>query len=253
MYLGRDLMFVDWPEWYHEEALRRLPTSGRWIDVGCGTGTFVNAARQRGVDAIGVDFSEEAIAAGKRRFGLDKLYCLSVEETTARFGRHQFDVATAFEVLEHMDDVSAFVGSLEDLVRPGGHIVISVPNRERFPRILGEGDVPPHHFTRWSAQALAGLLVRRGLDDVSVRVCPRRIGLQNLLMYNLRTGLMVRSLRRAELGDRVKEREILQSRSRSAAIVKRKLSAAGSFVLAPLLPFLRGPLMLAIARTPARR
>jgi hypothetical protein len=53
------------------------------------------------------------------------------------------------------------------------------------------------------------------------------------------------------LSGRAKESEVLRSRSRSAAIIKWRLAAVGSFVLTPLLPFLRGPLMVAIARKPS--
>jgi SAM-dependent methyltransferase len=251
MYVFRDLMLVDWPEWYHKEALRRLPNRGSLIDVGCGTGVFVAEARRRGYDAVGVDFSEQAIAAGKQRFGLENLYCVGATELHEQFRGRKFDIVTAFEVLEHMDDVARFMGELEHLVKPGGYIVISVPNRDRVPRILGEGDTPPHHFTRWNRDALVGLMRRRGLDVESVSVCPAQIGLRNLLMYNLRSGLLVRFARRSDLSKPGVERDVFRTHAHRLTIAKERAASMVSLVLAPLLPFLRGPLMLAIARKPS--
>src|SRR5216684_256693 len=79
MYEARDFAVVDWLAWHHRAGLAHLPVrSGRLVDVGCGNGTFVAAARELGFDAVGIDFSEKAIAAGRRRFGLEQLYPMSI-------------------------------------------------------------------------------------------------------------------------------------------------------------------------------
>ncbi|MGH2500530.1 MAG: class I SAM-dependent methyltransferase, partial [Candidatus Limnocylindria bacterium] len=199
MYAARDLMVVDWLAWYHRAGLERLPVrAGRLLDVGCGNGAFVAAAQRAGFEASGIDFSEKAIQAGRRRFGLERLYATSIEEFRAKERARPFDVVTAFEVLEHMDDVDRFLEEVLSLLAPGGYLVVSVPNRDRRPWLLNEGDLPPHHFTRWDRAALRHHMRRHGLETRSVIVCPTAITLKAFLHYRVRFGAVMRLLGRAQ-------------------------------------------------------
>jgi len=64
----------------------------------------------------------------------------------------RFDVACSFQVLEHVSDPAGFLGGCVKLLKPGGRLLISVPNSIGFIR-LADNDLlntPPHHVTRWS-------------------------------------------------------------------------------------------------------
>ena len=253
MYAARDLMVVDWLGWYHRAALENMPiASGSVLDVGCGNGAFVAAAAARGYDAWGIDFSAKAIEAGRKHFGLEHLYCASTQELTERFGARRFDVVTAFEVLEHMDDARSFIRELIGLTAPGGHVIVSVPNRERRPWLLKEGDLPPHHFTRWNADA-----IRRFLDDNCLRtekiiICPARITVKALFHYTLQFDIVRRIVKRAEAPSvEAGLRERTLARAKSLTLLKERILDAVSRVLAPPFgPFVRGPMLVAIARRP---
>lgn len=252
MYAARDLMVVDWLGWYHRAALENMPvSSGRLIDVGCGNGAFVAAARRRGYDAWGLDFSAKAIEAGRRHFRIDTLLCASIEELATRFGERRFDIVTAFEVLEHMDNSSAFLDQLTGLLAPGGYVIVSVPNRERRPRLLNEGDLPPHHFTRWNVAAIRGFLDRHGLRTTQVIVCPPRITLKAFFLHNIHFNLVMRMLKRAETGGGT-ARDGTLVRARRLMLLKDRLADLAAAVLAaPLSRFVRGPMLVAIARAPS--
>lgn len=247
MYCARDTV-VDWLAWYQEEALRRLPARrGRLLDVGCGNGTFVAAALAQGFDAVGIDFSCTAIEMGRKHFGIEPLYCLSIAQLREQFPGQLFDVVTAFEVLEHMDDVQDFLTELATVLRPGGHLVVSVPNRDRWPRMLNEGDLPPHHFTRWNAAAMREVMGRHGLDVRSISINPAQVTMKMWLLANVRLGLVMRVLRGVQTRSDSKP-AIPYGRVRSLMLLKDRLAGLGGAILGPLAaPFVRGALMVTIA------
>jgi 2-polyprenyl-3-methyl-5-hydroxy-6-metoxy-1,4-benzoquinol methylase len=253
MYTARDLLLADWPLWYHAAAIENMPAaSGRLLDVGCGTGAFVAAALQKGFDAYGIDLSARAIEAGRRHFGIEHLYEASVDGLKDRFDK-QFDVVTAFEVLEHMDDAERFLAQLIELVAPGGHLILSVPNRDRRPRLLNEGDLPPHHFTRWNEATVRGFLERNGLLTTRVIVCPARTTLKAWILHSLHFHLVIRMLRIAEAARNPQTSGRTASYARWLARLKDRLADAAAAVLAlPLSPFLRGPMLVAFAQLPDR-
>jgi SAM-dependent methyltransferase len=84
----------------------------------------------------------------------------------------KFDVITFFEVLEHQDKPREFLEMVKGLLREGGYIAGSVPNRERlFIEIdwkYYHGDYPPHHFLRFSKSSLEKALNFAGFKDIEV-------------------------------------------------------------------------------------
>ncbi|MBI5562905.1 MAG: class I SAM-dependent methyltransferase [Deltaproteobacteria bacterium] len=178
------------PEWYHREALAALAPGGSLLDVGCGTGIFLNEARRRGFDAWGIDFDKNNIAVARSRYGLDRVYCMSAADLMLKSGGIRFDAVTFFEVLEHLDAPAGFLDGLKGLLRPGGLIAMSVPNRDRFIDTLGQGDSPPNHLTRWSAEGLRAFLERSGFEVV--RLHEKRadhVEVRNYLLARVRLGL----------------------------------------------------------------
>ena len=84
----------------------------------------------------------------------------------------KFDVITFFEVLEHQDKPREFLEMVRGLLKYGGYIAGSVPNRERlFAEITWKyfhGDHPPHHFLRFSKYYLEKALNLAGFKDIEV-------------------------------------------------------------------------------------
>lgn len=139
--------------------------AGRLLDVGCGDGGFLQLAREAGFQGTGFDY-DERVAAKARAAGLDayaqefSAFCDSRKEG-------EFDVVTLFDVLEHTPEPAWFLGRLKRLLRRGGHVAITLPNALRpLPFGREEHDFPPHHFTRWSPDAMKGFLERLGFAVV---------------------------------------------------------------------------------------
>jgi 2-polyprenyl-3-methyl-5-hydroxy-6-metoxy-1,4-benzoquinol methylase len=197
-YFIRHLAVDDRLMWYFSWALRRLPANAKVLDVACGTGSFVFYARNRGVDAHGIDFSTEAIEAGKQRFALTTLFPLSLDEYRRRHPDQRFDAVTLFEVLEHIESPIAFLKEVQQVLRPGGYILFSVPNRDRWP-IRDFGDYPPNHLTRWTPRAMHRLMEMAGLDVVELQLTPVSMSMNLFFGYFMRV-LLYRVVSRCRRG-----------------------------------------------------
>ena len=101
------------------------------LDVGCGAGLVTESLARMGAEATGLDASADAIAAARvhaEESGLVIDYYAGSAEELAEAGR-QFDLITALEVVEHVADVDLFLSALARLLKPGGLLVFSTPNR----------------------------------------------------------------------------------------------------------------------------
>jgi SAM-dependent methyltransferase len=127
----------------------------RILDVGCGTGANLLMLSKYG-DAEGVDISEDALAFCRER-GLDKVKLGAAEDLPYDDGT--FDLVTAFDVVEHMDDDLAGLKEMRRVLRPGGRVLLFVPT---FMFLWGLQDDVSHHRRRYRLPELARVLQQAG-------------------------------------------------------------------------------------------
>lgn len=158
---------------YAELFFKLLPIrAGQLLDIGCGDGVFMQHAKHTGFDVSGIDLDEKCVKAAKEYRDLENVHVLFLDELLkfARKDKTQFDIITFFEVLEHQDNPVDFINNVKHLLKNGGYIVGSVPNRERFLAELDwkifMGDFPPPHLTRWSKDVLEWFLKKAGFDNI---------------------------------------------------------------------------------------
>jgi 2-polyprenyl-3-methyl-5-hydroxy-6-metoxy-1,4-benzoquinol methylase len=143
---------------------------GRLIDVGCGTGELLAVARDRGWNVIGIDPVADQAEHARSERQLD-VRAATLEE----FGKpeHPFDAVTAFHVLEHMPEPIAFARGLSEIARPGGSLMIEVPNfdsLERKRRGPRWGHLRPlEHLVHYTPDSLRRVLESAGLEQVTTR------------------------------------------------------------------------------------
>ena len=125
-------------------ALAQPPA--RLLDAGAGRGRFVAAALEAGYEASGVEPSPRAGHTGA------PVLPVSIEDAPIDPG--SIDVVTLWHVLEHLDDPSTALERIGSWLRPGGGLLVGVPNLASLQaRLGGPGwyhlDVPRHrvHFT----------------------------------------------------------------------------------------------------------
>ena len=144
-------------------------TPGRLLDVGAGRGRFVAQAREAGWYAHGIEPSRRGIAAA-RAIGIE-LVEGTIDDVDVPPG--SLDAATLWHVLEHVDDPGAALERIAGWLRPGGVLLVGVPNLASVQAVIGAArwyhlDVPRHR-THFTVQGLEALLRAHGLEPVSTR------------------------------------------------------------------------------------
>lgn len=103
------------------------------LDVGCGGGILSEALARRADSVLGIDLAAGPLEVAKLHAAGEGLSNLEYREIAAAELAEElpgrFDVVTCLEVLEHVPEPAALVASLADLVRPGGHLLLSTLNR----------------------------------------------------------------------------------------------------------------------------
>jgi len=117
--------------WIDDRIRARLPSPVRVLDLGCGAGIAAEALARRGHDVLGLDASPKAIeAAESHAAGLEVTLNYRAGEPEDLIAEGQkFDVVTALEVIEHVEDQPAFMRLLGSLTAPGGLVFVSTINR----------------------------------------------------------------------------------------------------------------------------
>lgn len=132
------------------QLVNSLAKRGKLLDIGCGTGEFLNACKADGWDVSGIEPGERA-----RNYAI-KQYSLKVGGETAlnQLSQHSFDVISLWHVLEHVPDLNARIVEIKTLLKKNGSLIIAVPNSaswdaEYYKQQWAAYDVPRHlyHFT----------------------------------------------------------------------------------------------------------
>ena len=158
--LYSELDRFDWyympKKWEYDVALRELKKDDRLLEVGCGSGAFLrNARNDIGLHGEGIDLNVDVIAAAQRE-GI-RVRGGTVEEF-ARELPGQYDVVCSFQVLEHVTRPGEFLNACCTLLKPGGRLLLGLPNANSFLQYeFNLLDLPPHHMSRWSLEVLSRL------------------------------------------------------------------------------------------------
>jgi SAM-dependent methyltransferase len=153
------LMTLPWyylgDKWEYGVALQDLK-SARWVlEVGSGSGAFLTQLQQRNIPAMGIEYNSAAVTA-TRAAGF-RVENKSLSEMLPDYAE-QFDAICSFQVLEHVVDPLGFLQDALALLKPGGQLLLAVPNLDSFLRYYYNVlDMPPHHMTHWGRQAFQSL------------------------------------------------------------------------------------------------
>ena len=142
------------------EHRARYRFAARWVagrcvlDVACGAGFGVHLLEAAGARVIGMDLDARALVEARsslaRRANLVRADGLRLPLPDATI-----DLVTSFETLEHVPDARCFVHELRRVLRPGGRLVLSTPNRAFGPPQRHQN---PFHLQEFVADELTALL-----------------------------------------------------------------------------------------------
>ena len=142
----------------------------RALDGGCGVGGVTRALVAAGADVVALDIGPNLAAETKQRCG-----CRAVVATLTSLGiaSNSFDVVVSSEAIEHTPDPAAAAAELYRAVKPGGHLVLSTPNRlwqgpVRAASAIGLRPYDGYENFMWPSE------LRRVLEGAGARVVEHR-------------------------------------------------------------------------------
>jgi 2-polyprenyl-3-methyl-5-hydroxy-6-metoxy-1,4-benzoquinol methylase len=130
---------------------------GTLLDVGCGTGDFLELSKQKGWRVVGIEPNDEARAIANKKTNN------SVYKTNhlLNLENHSFDIITLWHVLEHLPNLEEHIAEFKRLLKPNGTLIIAVPNYKSYDAKIYKTywaafDVPRHlwHFSKESIKIL---------------------------------------------------------------------------------------------------
>jgi 2-polyprenyl-3-methyl-5-hydroxy-6-metoxy-1,4-benzoquinol methylase len=143
--------------------------AGQLLDIGSGTGAFLNEMKKKGWKTTGLEPDIDARNAAK------KIYNIELADTAQLYQlpADHFEAITLWHVLEHVHDLSKYVQQIKTLLHPNGKLFIAVPNytaldATTYKEYWAAYDVPRHlyHFSPRSMQLLMG---KHGLKVLQYR------------------------------------------------------------------------------------
>ena len=146
-----------------------LRPPARIIDVGSGGGAVAQALMEFG-SVTACDIDVRCAASVARRPGMSFAYGTA---EAIPFADGSFDLVTAFDVLEHLDDDVRALREMARVVRPGGLIALTVP---AYSWMWGRQDEISHHRRRYTRRALRQAITAAGLK-------PRRLTGFNTILF----------------------------------------------------------------------
>lgn len=160
-------------QYIRERVIAHFGTSARkpldsvaTLDLGCGGGLVSAPLSRMGANLTAVDASAEAIGAARayvEQAGLSIDFQCTTAEALVEVGA-TFQLVTALEIVEHVADVTAFLGAASALVAPGGLLILSTINRTQKARTLAI--TAAERFLKWAPE---------GAHDYEKLVTPEEI------------------------------------------------------------------------------
>jgi len=129
----------------------------RILDIGCGTGAMLDQLAPYG-EVIGADFAEQALAFCRQRG--DRYALARSDARRLPFASNTFDIVTAMDIVEHIDNDKAAMSEILRVLKPGGRVFVTVP---AYQSLWSEHDVALHHYRRYTAPMVKDLFQRIGL------------------------------------------------------------------------------------------
>lgn len=148
---------------YHKKALDvilKLKNNNKICDIGCGVGTFLKLLQDKKYQVYSYDINKTQSLIANKKYNLSNVdYAETLREycKKKKIDKGFFDVITAFEVIEHVPNVNAFIDEANIYLKRGGYLIISTPNNKRIP-MRERWDYPPIHLSRFTKKNISILL-----------------------------------------------------------------------------------------------
>lgn len=136
------------------------------LDIGSGRGELFNRIKNK-VDYTGLELSSKAVQLAE----LDGVNVINEDlYIHAEKNIEKYDLICLFQVLEHLKDPIDFIGEAKKCLKPGGKLIIAVPNNDSFIKYAVNNplNLPPHHTIHWNESSLKCLAQKLNFSVVDV-------------------------------------------------------------------------------------
>lgn len=143
-----------------------VSSGARLLEIGCGKGRFLEAAKEAGFDVRGVEPSERSYAFARARLG-DIVANIGIDDIVKRDGfRGPYGAVVMWHVLEHLKYPERALKAVSGLIDGEGKLLIAVPNFGSLQAVLGKGCWyhldPPRHLHHFTLQSIEMVLENNG-------------------------------------------------------------------------------------------
>lgn len=139
----------------YSEAMHRIPRNARVLEVGFGSGYGAHFLSTRFPDILATDMSDEAVSYAQQRY--PGIRFRRAAATDLPFPADSFDAVVSFQVIEHVSDDQRYVQELHRVLRPGGVLLLTTPNR-RLRLLPFQRPWNPYHVREYTDMQLLRLL-----------------------------------------------------------------------------------------------
>ena len=144
----------------------RYVPGGRLLDIGCAWGGYLVRMRELGWEVHGIELNPRAAAFAREELGLENVRCGSFDDLD--YPPQHFDVVHMSMVLEHLYDPGGALEKIKRLLRPGGQLILSVPDVSGVEMQLFRHKCytlqVPQHLSHFSPQTLSRFLEKAGFE-----------------------------------------------------------------------------------------
>jgi 2-polyprenyl-3-methyl-5-hydroxy-6-metoxy-1,4-benzoquinol methylase len=152
-----------------------LGKKGLWVDIGCGSGELIYAAKKRGWKTIGYEIDPQEIRFAKDVFGLDvrKGY---LDEANAAEMLKEADVVSFFSVLEHVPAPTKLLDLVSKYGKKDVALVLELPHHPSvsayvnmaFPQTVARHMLPPNHLSLFTEKSVKTFLKQSGFAPTDI-------------------------------------------------------------------------------------
>jgi ubiquinone/menaquinone biosynthesis C-methylase UbiE len=169
----REMMLDRWANGETGELVKgvKIHSTSTVIDVGCGDGSLIAFCARQGAEVIFVDLDEQRLAFTEQQVKASPAHAYQAIHSDCNpipLADNTGDVVICTEVLEHVDDPRNFLAELVRIAKPGGQLLISVPDA-RSEQLIGATAPPayfqaPNHIRIFAEGELQQLVIEAGLE-----------------------------------------------------------------------------------------
>lgn len=147
-----------------------IPNNAKILEIGCGSGEYLNGLRRDKWEVTGIDISEYAVSIAKKKYNLN---VMMGDLLSMKFEEKSFDLVILRHVLEHLPDPDEELKEIRRILKDNGLIYLVIPNADTLERnVFKEYWFPyevPRHLFLFSVRTITELLRRNKFKVLSLK------------------------------------------------------------------------------------